>query len=128
MGEFYSNPNGKLRPPEEDSKAKSELRRNWFREFEARLRRKNPELFEGVTLVIVGSVAQDMANSGSDIDVIIKTSSADELKGRLVRAAIHDLLTEMKRSGELVYEVDAHDNGASHVLNPLAIFRRGNHG
>ncbi len=124
MTEVYTNEAGKSRPVDINYRHHSETRKQWFSNFESRLRATYPDLMNGVRIQVVGSVAKGLASFRSDIDIIIKSKSSDSLPVTRVKCAIFSLLKEMKETGDQTYPVDVHDVDNQLRFSAIAKFRR----
>lgn len=122
--EIYTNEVGKSKPVDADSQHYSGLRQQWFSAFESRLRDRYSDVMEGVQIQIIGSVATGLASPDSDIDIIIKSKSSDELLVPRVRNAIYSLLDKMRESGDEIYTVDIQELGKPLMFSAVATFRR----
>lgn len=124
MTKTYFNEVGKSKLVDIDSEHYSSLRKQWFLDFESRLRREYPDVMQGVEIKIVGSVAKGLASPDSDIDIVITSKSSDELLVPRVRNAIFRLLDHMKQSGQKIYLVEIQEVGNPLMFSAVANFRR----
>lgn len=124
MTETYTNEIGKSRPVDADSQHNSMARKQWFSDFESRLRDEYPDVMDGVQIQVVGSVAKGLSSPDSDIDIIIKSKNSDRLLVPRVRNAIFSLLDQMKESGDEIYPVDIQKVGNPLMFSAVANFRR----
>jgi len=114
MAEFYTNIAGKSREIDPTAKEHSQKRKKWFKSFLNRLKEDQPDDFKSVKIKIVGSVDKEQATADSDIDIIIQSSSSNELIIPRIRGDLFKLLEEMNKNGEVTYKINIHDVG-----NPL---------
>ena len=124
MNEIYSNEIGKSRLSSPDCKQQSELRQIWFDRFEKKLREKLPESLQVVKIQIVGSVAKGLASQESDIDIIIRHGSSDELIIPKIRFLILNLLKDMREAGEPTYKIDIQEVGNPLMFSQLAMYKK----
>lgn len=124
MIEIYTNTVGKSRVVDTNSQTESLLRKQWFDEFVNELKNRYPQLLQKVTLRIVGSVADGLASSTSDIDIVVHSGSSDELRVPQIRQAIFALLSEMKKLGKQTYEVEIQPVENRGMFSAIANFRR----
>jgi len=124
--DLYTNPLGKRRLGALDAEQQSTQRQQWFAGFEPILRSRLPEDMRSVRLKIVGSVARGQASDDSDIDVVISGYGSDGNIEPVVRQAAAHLLSEMRTSGQPVYDVEFHKIadysslfGAQTILNEI---------
>lgn len=124
MIEIYTNTVGKSRIVDHNSQTESLLRRQWFDDFETELKNKYPQLMQKVTFRVVGSVAEGLTSSTSDIDIVIHSASSEELLIPQIRQAIFTLLSEMKMLGKQTYDVEVRPVEDRGMFSVIANFRR----
>lgn len=83
MIEMYTNEVGKSRPITTDAKEQSEKRKEWFANFEQRIKPRLPEKYQSVRFQIVGSVKKNL--SSEEIDIVIRCGESDSSAIPIIR-------------------------------------------